>query len=108
MSICASEDMERMAEGDVYPRPGYIVPAAHLEIYDAVIRHAGYDGILKYMIDYNTTPWYEPSYINHHIRDLPIHEEMGKLLRGKRPVGVRVFIAPRLRLRRILAQQMIL
>ena len=95
-SVCENEEMELIAEGDVYPRPRYIVPAAHLEIYDSVMRCSGYDGILKYMIDYNTTPWYEPSYIKHHLRNLPLHEKMGDLLRGKRPSGVRVFVAPRL------------
>ena len=90
-SLCPDGSAEFMAEGDVYPRPRYTVPAAHLELFDAAVRASGYDGILKYVIDYSTSPYYEQSYVKHHCRNLPLHEAIGEIFDGKTAAGVRVY-----------------
>ena len=90
-SLCQKDPVEFMAEGDVYPRPRYTVPAAHLELFDAAMRASGFDGILKYMIDYSTTPYYDRSYIKYHCRNLPLHEAVGEMFDGKISEGVRVY-----------------
>ena len=92
LSFCKDTDAEIMAEGDVYPRPRYTVPAAHLEIFDAAVRASGFGGILKYMVDYSTSPYYEQSYLKHHLRNLPLHEAVGEMFDGKTPAGVRVYV----------------
>lgn len=86
---------ELWAEGDVYPRPRTIVPASALELFDAVMRADGtHTGILKYMFDYISSPTMETGYLEHHIADRPVLEEIGAEFSGKDPVGVRVFIDP--------------
>lgn len=92
LSFCKDTNAELMAEGDVYPRPRYTVPAAHLEIFDAAVRASGFGGILKYMVDYSTSPYYEQSYLRHHMRNLPLHEKVGEMFDGKTPAGVRVYV----------------
>ena len=75
--MAKADGVERlMAEGDVYPRPRFNTPASHLEMFDGLARADGVSGILKYMVDYNTTPTYETGYIRHHVRNLP---KMGQL-----------------------------
>ena len=91
LSLSRDGSAETVAEGDVYPRPRYTVPAAHLELFDAAMRASGFDGILKYMIDYNTSPYYDPSYIKHHCRNLPLHEAVGEIFDGKTAAGVLVY-----------------
>ena len=47
-SFINDKDVELLAEGDVYPRPRYRVPASYLEIYDTALRAAGcVSGIFK-------------------------------------------------------------
>ena len=91
LSFCPEGEAEIMSEGDVYPRPRYTVPAAQLEIFDAALRASGFGGILKYMIDYSTSPYYDQSYIKHHLRNLPLHEAIGEIFAGKIPAGVRAY-----------------
>ncbi|MBO5295384.1 MAG: hypothetical protein J6B71_09110 [Clostridia bacterium] len=89
--------MELMSEGDVYPRPRYHVPASYLEIFDAVMRIDGiYDGILKYMVDYNATPNYETGYFERHAENLPMMEALTEMFAGKDACGVRTPERPHL------------
>jgi len=82
---------ELMAEGDVYPRPRCETPASYLEIFDGVMRADGiYDGILKYMADYNSTPEYETGYFRLHNENLPMQQELTEMFAGKTACGVRV------------------
>lgn len=88
-SLCADEGVETMAEGDVYPRPSYNVPASHLELFDAVMRADGQvDGILKYMIGYTTSPNYDTAYLRRHEKNLPVMKEISELFDGKTACGV--------------------
>ncbi|MBE6662410.1 MAG: hypothetical protein E7606_03920 [Ruminococcaceae bacterium] len=91
LSLCPDGSAEIVSEGDVYPRPRYTVPAAHLELFDAAMRASGFGGILKYMFDYNTSPHYDPSYVKHHCRNLPLHEAVGEVFDGKTASGVLVY-----------------
>ena len=89
---CRNEDMEIFCEGDSYPRPTYIVPAAYLEGFDQVMRAAGTnDGILKYMFDYVSSPDYELRYLNEHKANMPLYDMIDRKLAGKQAVGATVF-----------------
>lgn len=89
---CAGSGTELFCEGDVYPRPRYVVPSAYLEGFDQVMRAAGTsDGILKYMFDYTSSPVYETGYYDRHLRDLSVFRALSRAFEGKRACGVRVF-----------------
>ena len=84
---------EMIAEGDVYPRPRYNVPSSILEMFDAAMRIDGrYNGILKYMVDYNASPAFETGYLSRHTKNLPVFDELARLFAGKREVGVDVSV----------------
>ncbi len=88
---CEKRGAEMLAEGDVYPRPRYNVPASVLEMYDAAMRIDGrYDGILKYMVDYNSSPTFETGYITRHIRNAPLFDQLSRMFEGKKAIGVNV------------------
>jgi len=90
--FCRGFDCEILSEGDTYTRPRYNVPSSTLELYDAYLRADGsYDGILKYMVDYTSSPSYETGYVDRHIRDLPLLEEFSEAFRGGKREGVRVY-----------------
>lgn len=91
---CTEEGIECMTEGDTYPRPRFIVPAAHLEMYDMILRaDTNTDSILKYMHDYNSRDDYEPGYIDNHIENAGIYAEIEKRFKGK-TVGLKMFEKP--------------
>ncbi|MBR7098891.1 MAG: hypothetical protein IKC59_05700, partial [Clostridia bacterium] len=88
--MARAEGIERMmAEGDAYPRPRYNTPASHLELFDGVVRADGVSGgILKYMIEYNTSPSYETGYLRHHVSNLRLATEVEQIFDGKTDCGV--------------------
>ena len=89
---CAGEGIEIFAEGDVYPRPRYNTPARTVEMYDAALLASGEtDGILKYVFDYNRELEHDRGYVNHHLKNAPLRQQIAQLFAGKKPVGVRVF-----------------
>ena len=84
--------IEIIAEGDTYPRPRHWVPANFLEHYDMSLRADGnLDGILKYMLDYNSRASYETGYVNRHTRNAAHYEEIKRRFEGKRSIGLNVF-----------------
>lgn len=86
---CGNEDMEIFSEGDTYPRPRYKVPAAHLEAFDTILRaDGGLDGILKYGVDYTSTPCYETGYADKAERNKKLYSEIEKHFSGKKAVGI--------------------
>lgn len=94
-SFCRRPDIEVLSEGDSYPRPRYRVPASWMEVYDVALRAEGaYDGILKYMFDYTSTPNYETGYLEHHGRNLPVMNEISRVFREGVMEGVRVYAYP--------------
>ncbi len=85
-------DIERVTEGDTYPRPRYWVPSALLEAYDMILRADGEsETILKYMVDYNSSATYETGYIDRHIKNECHYEEIARRFAGKKAVGLNVF-----------------
>lgn len=85
-------EIEVFSEGDSYPRPRNMVPAAVLEGYDSALRADGsLDGILKYMLDYVSDADYETGYADAMVRNLPLYEAIEKNFKAKKAVGVRPY-----------------
>ena len=90
------DEIEIMAEGDVYPRPRVTCPAAYLEGFDTAIRAAGCtDGILKYGIDYTSSTRYEKGYIEYHKHNRPLYAEIHEAFDGKDACGIRIYESPK-------------
>ncbi|MBO4540241.1 MAG: hypothetical protein J5781_08160 [Clostridia bacterium] len=85
------EDVEMFAEGDVFPRPRYVVPSAYLECYDAYLHADGRGGILKYMFDYKYELGYETGYLDHHVKNYDVMKAVAEAFRGKKQVGVELY-----------------
>ncbi len=76
-------DVEIFSEGDVYPRPRFVVPAAYLEGFDQALLAAGMPGILKYMLDYSHPLGYEPGYLDRHNLNAPVREDIRRRFTGR-------------------------
>lgn len=88
----AAPDIEIFAEGDVYPRPRYTVPAAQLELFDlALLCTNCVDADQKYMFDYSRRVGYESGYVARHLKNAPKRVELSAIFESKSSVGVRVF-----------------
>ena len=85
------EDVEIFAEGDVFPRPRYVVPANYLECYDAYLHADGKGGILKYMFDYNYELGYETGYVDHHVKNYDTIRKIAEAFEGKKQVGIELY-----------------
>lgn len=91
---CEGEGIEIFGEGDVYPRPRHFVPAAYLEAFDTILRaDGGFDGILKYGVDYCSSPRYETGYADRAERSAPLYAAIEKHFSGKRSAGAGVACA---------------
>ncbi len=91
-SSWCGDDIEILAEGDVYPRPRFICPANVLEGFDMALRASGaVDGMHKYMLDYTADVDYEQGYVIRHLKNQPICRQIDACFSGKQPVGVRVY-----------------
>ena len=96
-SFCHGEDIEIFAEGDVYPRPRFNVPASGLEILDGALRADGkMNGLLKYMLQYNDRPLDEVGYIKRHCHDQKKFDDIERFFKEGANEGVRVLIRPHL------------
>lgn len=92
LAWCAGEDIEIFGEGDVFPRPRFNCPASYLEGFDTALRaDGGFDGILKYAVDYTSNANYENGYIKRHIENKEIYKEINTVFGNKKAVGVRVY-----------------
>lgn len=90
------DGIELLTEGDTYPRPRHWVPASLLEIYDMILRADGKShGILKYMLEYTSKADYETGYIDHHLDNSQVYNEIENRFKGN-TVGLRVFEYPTL------------
>ncbi len=86
------EDIELIAEGDVYPRPRHAVPASYLEHYHTALLAAGCsDGIFKIMLDYNASLAYEGGYVERHVRNQDLYAKIDRIFSPKTATGVRVY-----------------
>lgn len=90
----SDNNIETFAEGDVYPRPRYNVPAKALQLFELALKCAGCsDGILKYMFTYDFKPGYENGYIENHIKGLEQQNRAETLFGNKQITGVSVYSA---------------
>ena len=95
--VSSTWGIERISEGDTYPRPRFYCPASYLECFDQILRADGSnDGILKYAFDYASDAYYEQGYADAWAKNLPLYEEIEELFRGKTAVGVVPYLAPHL------------
>ena len=79
---------EVLLEGDVYPRPRFVTPSAYLECADLICRADGcFTGAMKYMMDYASSPRYEHGYIDRHVKNAPLAQEIEALFAGSRGIG---------------------
>ena len=86
------DDAEIVAEGDGYPRPRWVCPAAYLEALDPAMRADGrLDGILKYAVDYTGSFDYEKGYVQRHLKNMPLYDRIEDMFASKTAVGVRVW-----------------
>ena len=91
-SSWCDEDIEILAEGDTYPRPGFTCPANVLEGFDMALRASGAtNGIHKYTLDYYADVSYEPRYNEKHLKNGKIYSEIERLFSDKEPVGIRIY-----------------
>ncbi len=92
-AFCQSApDVELFAEGDVYPRPRYAVPAAQLELFDLALWVTNaVEADQKYMFDYSRRVGYENGYVARHLKNAPKRAELSAIFSQKTSVGVRVF-----------------
>lgn len=82
---------EVICEGDTWPRPRFACPSAYLEIFDqALAADGGFDGILKYMIEYDAPYDYETGYIDEHVKNRPLLKKIQKEFGGD-CAGIRLF-----------------
>lgn len=86
------DNIEIIAEGDVFPRPRTRCPANYLEGFDMAIRASGCtDGILKYGIDYISNADYETGYAKFHERNRSKYAKIDEMFGNKVCCGVRVY-----------------
>lgn len=85
---CRDTGIEIFCEADSYPRPRYHVPSAYIECFDLALRASGNMGILKYMLDYYSSPSYENGYIRAHMKNRALYEFIQKHFTGKKSCGV--------------------
>ena len=98
MEACWREDkdadIEVVGEGDTYPRPRFITPAAYAELYDMALRFTGEtDGLLRYSIEYTSHPEYDMGYLNIYKSNNDIYSALEGVLSGGEMTGVRVYEA---------------
>lgn len=97
LSWLKGKGMELITEGDTYPRPRFVTSAAKLECFDMALRaDGGSDGILKYMFDYVSSPRYETGYVDAHVKNKGLYQEIESLFAHKQAVGLRLYNYPRL------------
>ncbi len=88
---CENSGIETMVEGDVFPRPRYNVPSAYLEGFDtALLADGKADGILKYAVDYTSSPTYETGYSVRAARNKPLYANIAEHFSAQTAVGINV------------------
>ena len=84
-------DVEVFTESDTYPRDRFHTPAAYSECFHLATLAADDLPVLKYMYDYMCAPDFETGYVDAHVRDLPLQQEIRDLFADKTALGIRVY-----------------
>lgn len=86
---CKKRGVITVAEGDPWPRPRHIVPAAELEFFHTVtIADGNFDGIMKYGLDYTSDFDYETGYAKQAEKNKALYKDIERIFAGKKAVGV--------------------
>ncbi|MBE6591350.1 MAG: hypothetical protein E7646_04850 [Ruminococcaceae bacterium] len=81
---CRNAGIETIAEGDNFPRPRFMTPAAYVEVFESVLRADGVnDGILKYYWKFDDASDYETGYVEAHENARELNERIEELFCGK-------------------------
>lgn len=88
---CEGTEVEIFNENDSYPRPRYHTPASYCECFDIAMRATGGAGTLKYSVDYNSSPAYEPGYVKAHLRHEPMYRFIDTHFADKTAQGVHIY-----------------
>ena len=87
------EGFEVITEGDTYPRPRFACPAAYLECFDTALRADGRsDGMMKYMIDYISSPTYETGYREMSEENADVYKHIDELFSDGSCVGIKPYL----------------
>ena len=88
-----NEGFEVITEGDTYPRPRFACPAAYLECFDTALRADGRsDGLMKYMIDYISSPNYETGYREMSEDNADVYKYIDELFSKGECVGIKPYL----------------
>ncbi len=91
-SWCEGEDIELIIQADAFPRPRFTTTGTHLEMFQtALIADGRFETAHKYMMDYFSPPKCEPGYIQYHLENAALREQIGDLFDGKDEAGVCIF-----------------
>lgn len=89
---CRDSGIEIFAEGDVYPRPRYVVPSAFLELLDLSLHASGgLDGNLKFMCSPDLKANADRGYLDRHNRNAAAREWLETHFDGMETLGLRIF-----------------
>ncbi len=95
LSFLKDVDIELFTEGDTYPRQRFATPASYLEVFDQALRTDDRaDGILRYTIDYTSSPRYERGYADAMQRSAPVYSWLQAHMRGGVFEGTNVLCQP--------------
>ncbi len=90
---CRGERAEILSEGDTYPRPRFACNAAFLECFDMILRADGsFDGILKYMFDYVSSPNYETGFVDFAEDNKENYKIIESLFSDKKCIGIKPYV----------------
>lgn len=86
------DETEIVSEGDTYPRPRYTCPASYLENFDFALRaDGGFDGILKYALDYCSGLKHENGYVEAAKANTDFLKKTEKLFADGKTCGINIF-----------------
>lgn len=81
---CRAAGIETIAEGDNFPRPRFMTPAAYVEIFESILRADGQnDGILKFYWKTDEAFDYESGYLEAHEQGEELKQQIEALFADK-------------------------
>lgn len=87
----ADTEIEVFTEADTYPRDRFHTPAAYSEAFHLATLASDRLPVLKYMYDYMCAPDFETGYVEAHVRNQALREQILQTFSDKQSVGIRVY-----------------